>query len=246
VIIEFIGRKEPVGSLGLVKARTGGVGDMAKLYKTILEISFPDPTPEEMDAFRSTLGAIILAKEPLSTVSLERLLPLETSRLQYICKGLKSVVDSEGVLRITHQSFVDFLIDGTACPSAFCINVESEEGRLALACLRIMKSGLRFNICNLDSSYLLNTEVTDMDLRIEKNIPSHLRYACLYWTNHLSASRFDEEMLKPVQDFMENRFLFWLEVMSVTKRMNAASHMLSSLVNWTKVRLIGINWANKV
>jgi hypothetical protein len=246
VIIEFIGRKEPMDSLRLVEAGTGGVGDMAKLYKTILETSFPDPTPREMDAFHSTLGAIILAKEPLSTTSLERLLPLETSRLQYICKGLNSVVDSEGVLRITHQSFVDFLIDNKVCPAAFCIKLENEEGRLALASLRIMKSGLRFNICNLESSYLLNTEVTDMESRIERNIPLHLRYASLYWTNHLLASKFDEEMLKLVEDFMENRFLFWLEIMSVTRRMNVASHMLSSLVNWMKVRLIGINWAKRI
>jgi hypothetical protein len=246
VIIEFIGRKEPVESLGIVKAGTGGVGDMAKLYKTILEISFPDPTPREMDSFRSTLGAIILAKEPLSTESLERLLSLETNRVQYICKGLKSVVDSEDILRITHQSFVDFLIDSTVCPSAFCINLEDEEGRLALACLQTMKSGLRFNICKLESSYLLNNEVADMDSQIKQNIQSHLCYASSYWTNHLSASRFNEEMLKLVEDFMENRFLFWLEVMSVTKQMNVAAHMLLLLVNWMKVRLIGIDWTNKI
>jgi hypothetical protein len=246
VIIDFIRRKEPVESLELVEARTRGVGDMVKLYNTILEISFPNPTPREMDAFRSILGAIILAKEPLSIELLEQLLPLETSRLQHICKGLKSVVDSDDILRITHQSFMDFLIDGEVCPPAFCINLENEEGRLALACLRTMKSGLRFNICNLESSYLLNTEVTDMDSRTEQNIPSHLRYASLYWTNHLSASRFDEQILKLVQDFVENQFLFWLEIMSVTRRVNVASHMLSSLVSWMKVRSIGLNWTKKM
>jgi hypothetical protein len=85
-----------------------------------------------------------------------------------------------------------------------------------------------------------------MDSQIKQNIPSHLRYASSYWMNHLSASRFNEEVLKLVQDFMENQFLFWLEVMSVTKHMNVAAHMLSLLVNWMKVRLIGINWASKI
>ena len=146
-------------------------------------------------------------------------------------------------MRITHQSFVDFLIDGMACPSAFCINLEKEEGRLALACFKIMKSNLQFNICNLESSYLLNNEVVDLDSWIEQNISSHLHYASLYWANHLSASRFDEEMLRLVQDFMERQFLFWLEVLSVTKQMNVAAHMLSLLIKWMKVRLIGIDWA---
>jgi hypothetical protein len=155
-------------------------------------------------------------------------------------------VDSESVLRITHQSFVDFLIDNKTCPAAFHIKIENEERRLALACLRTMKSGLRFNICNLESSCLLNVEVTDMESRIEQNIPLHLRYATLYWTNHLSASRFDGETLKLVQDFMERRFLFWLEVMSVTRQMNVVPRMLSWLVGWMKVRLIDIDWANKI
>lgn len=77
-----------------------------------------------------------------------------------------------------------------------------------------------------------------MDSRIERYIPSHLRYVSWYWANHLAASRFDEEVLDLVQDFMERQFLFWLEVMSVTKRMNVAAHMLSLLIDWMKVRFI--------
>jgi hypothetical protein len=156
VVVEFISSGEPVGRLRLVEAGTGSAGDMATLYSGILKVSFPAPiTPEVMNAFHSTLGAIILAREPLSAASLERLVPIEAHRLQYICRELKSVVNSEDVLRITHQSFVDFLINSKACPPAFCINLEKEERSLALACLRTMKYGLRFNICNLESSYII-------------------------------------------------------------------------------------------
>jgi hypothetical protein len=37
---------------------------------------------------------------------------------------------------------------------------------------------------------------------------------------------------------MENRFLFWLEVMSVTKQINVVAHMLSLLIGWMKVRFV--------
>jgi len=239
LVAEFISRGEPVESLELVEAGVSGVGDMAALYSQILSISFPETTTAKvMDALHSTLGAIILAKEPLSAASLERLIPIESSRLQHICKGLKSVVDSEGVLRITHESFADFLIDKAVCPSRFCIKLEDEEQKITLACLQTMKSGLQFNICNLESSYLLNTEVIDMESRIEQNIPFHLRYASFYWANHLSACRFNGEVLALLQDFMENRFLFWLEVMSVTKQINVVAHMLSLLIGWMKVRFV--------
>jgi hypothetical protein len=239
VVIEFIARGEPVGRLRLVEAGTGGAGDMAALYSQILKVSFPAPiTPEVIDAFHSTLGAIILAKEPLTTASLGQLLTIEATQVEHICKELKSVVDSEDVLQITHQSFVDFLIDPVACPSSFCIKLEDENHRLTLACLRTMKSGLKFNMCKLESSYLLNTEVTDIESRIKQNIPSHLHYASLHWVHHLAAGGYDEGVSELIQEFMEKQFLFWLEVMSVTRQINVVSHMLSLLIDWMKVRFI--------
>jgi hypothetical protein len=210
---------------------------MAALYSQILTVSFPaSATPQVIKAFNSTLGAIILAKEPLTAVSLGQLLGIEPTRVEHICKQLKSVVNSEDNLRITHQSFVDFLIDTVACPSPYCIKLEDENHRLTLACLRTMKSGLHFNICKLESSYTLNSEVFDMESRIKDNIPLHLKYASLYWAGHLSDEPFDEEVLELLHEFMGKQFLFWLEVMSVTKQMNVAAHMLSLLIDWMKVR----------
>jgi hypothetical protein len=116
--------------------------------------------------------------------------------------------------------------------------LDDENHKLALASLQTMKSGLKFNICNLESSYLLNTEVPDMKSRIQQNIPPHLRYASFHWANHLAVSGFNEEVMGLVQDFMEKQFLFWLEVMSVTRQMNVTAHMLSLLVHWMKVRFI--------
>jgi len=101
-----------------------------------------------------------------------------------------------------------------------------------------MKSGLHFNICKLESSYALNSEIVDMESRIKDTIPLHLKYASLYWAGHLSDDPFDEEMLELLHDFMGKQFLFWLEVMSVTKQMNVAAHMLSLLIDWMKVRFI--------
>jgi hypothetical protein len=239
VVAEFIARGEPTERLRLVEAGTGGTGDMAALYSQILQVSFPAPiTPEVIEAFHSTIGAIILAEEPLTAASLAQLLGIQTTRVEHICKELKSVVNSEDVLRITHQSFVDFLIDTAACPSSYRIRLEDEQHKLTLACLRTMKRGLRFNICKLESSYALNSEVVDMESRIKDNIPSHLRYASLYWSSHLSDDQFDEEVLELLHEFMRKQFLFWLEVMSVTKRMNVAARMLSLLIDWMKVRFV--------
>jgi hypothetical protein len=148
VALEFIARGEPENTLRLVQG--GNDGGTAPLYSTILEVSFPNPSSMVLKAFHSILGAVILAKEPLSSTSLGHLLAIETSVVQYICKGLKSVVNSEDILRITHQSFVDFFINTMLCSPPFCIELEHEELRLVLRSLQTMKNELQFNICNLE------------------------------------------------------------------------------------------------
>jgi hypothetical protein len=50
-----------------------------------------------------------------------------------------------------------------------------------------MTASLRFNICNLTSSYLLDSEVENLKQLVEENILRNagLEYACRYWTSHL-------------------------------------------------------------
>ena len=53
--------------------------------------------------------------------------------------------------------------------------------RLARSCFRIMKSHLRFNICELPSSLLLDPEVPDLNHRTQAKFVVY----CLHWTQHL-------------------------------------------------------------
>ena len=92
----------------------------------------------------------------------------------YICNGLQSVLHCEGALQIHHQSFADFLLDPNECSQDFLIVRKRENRNLAVARLKAMKGHLRFNICELESSYLQNSEVYDLLSRIEKHIPLHL------------------------------------------------------------------------
>jgi hypothetical protein len=235
VVADFIKDGNPLEQLIRIQNGEGIAGDMAALYSHILQVSFPNPSRAVMDNFHSILGAIIFNQRPLSAKSLASLLKIGEMSMELICKKLSSVVESGDVLQITHQSFTDFLIDKETCPPSFCISREHEEQRLTLACLCTMKDGLRFNICELESSYLLNSEVLDMESRIDQYIPMHLRYACWFWAHHLMASGCQDEILVLIKDFTKSQFLFWLEVLSVTKCMYMASTMVYSLMNWMKV-----------
>jgi hypothetical protein len=234
-VVKFVSLGDPEEQLHKLLEGNGAVG-LSSLYSWILNTSFPNPTGEFIRSFRSVLGGIILVKSPLATSSVEHLLSIRGPTLEYICNGLQPVMDSQDILRINHQSFVDFLIDQNQCPQIFRIERKVASRNLTLACLQTMRRDLRFNICDLKSSYLLNSDVPELDSRIKRFIPPALSYSCRFWASHLAETAFDIEILESLQYFMSRQFLFWLEVLSFLKQMNLGSGMLRLLTEWIRVK----------
>ena len=56
--------------------------------------------------------------------------------------------------------------------------------------------GLRFNICELESSHKLNSEVKDLKERIECAISPELLYSSLHWMEYLKKSSIDGDTLE--------------------------------------------------
>ena len=101
-----------------------------------------------------------------------------------------------------------------------------------------MQTGLRFNICGLETSYVSNSKVADLEKRVEENIPPHLLYACQFWAIHLKDARFDAELAKLVGWLVTGeQMLFWLEVLGVSKLIREAYWALISVERWLEVRL---------
>jgi hypothetical protein len=209
---------------------------MAALYSRVLDISFPQPTQATIEAFHSIFGAIMFTKRPLPVSSIACLLSVNGDTVEYICGRMRSVLDIKSLLRISHQSFTDFLLDPNICPPAFLINSTNENRRLTTACLRIMKESLRFNICRIESSHIPNRDIPDLKSRIEQNITPELSYSSCFWANHLENSQYNIEILVFLLIFMDNQFLYWLEVLSLLNQVGLASGMLQVLINWIRVR----------
>ncbi|KIM21691.1 hypothetical protein M408DRAFT_80136, partial [Serendipita vermifera MAFF 305830] len=233
VIIKFIKQGDPQRRLECILQRnmSGGFGT---LYSSILNISFPSPSDEELESFRAIIGAVILLKSPLPISSLLPLLSIRSSTMKYICNQLQSVMDCQDTLRVHHQSFVDFLVDHAVCPAGFWIDREDGHRHLTHACLKTMNSGLRFNIYGLKSSYIRNSDVQDLPSLVESHISMHLSYSSLFWAGHLAEIASDEVIHGYLLEFMHERFLFWLEVLSLMKRVNLVSSMIKTLVDWLR------------
>ncbi|KIM19886.1 hypothetical protein M408DRAFT_172127 [Serendipita vermifera MAFF 305830] len=233
VIIKFIKQGDPEQRLEHILQ--GNVsGGLGTLYSSILHISFPSPSAEELKSFRAILGAVILLKTPLPISSLLPLLSIQSSTMEYICNQLQSVMDCQGTLRFHHQSFVDFLMDRAACPAAFWIDREYGHQHLARTCLRTMNSSLRFNICGLKSSYIRNNDVHDLPSLVASHISTHLSYSSQFWASHLTEIAFDEITYAYLRELMHEKFLFWLEVLSLIKGVNLASFMMKRLIDWLR------------
>jgi hypothetical protein len=240
-IMTLVKQDHPSRQLSLIlDGQLGNVADIDALYRNILTRAFKEPTPDIVASFKAVVGAVVFSKEPLSRSDLQHFLGDDVC-IDYILSALHSVISMEeqdATFRIIHQSFVDFVVDSEWCPEPFLIIEAEQHQHLALACLRVMKEELRFNICDLETSYHFNDDVPDMTERVAAAIPSHLSYSCCYWYSHLQVASYTDSLLTSVQDFIPTRVLYWLEVLSLIQEVSIASPALRFTTNWSKVCII--------
>ncbi|KAF8219604.1 hypothetical protein L208DRAFT_1382969 [Tricholoma matsutake] len=92
-----------------------------------------------------------------------------------------------------HASFPNFIFDPAQskfCTDeqdfAFSCNEPDHHNLLGESCFHIMKSGLRFNMGNITSSFLFNSDnAVTLSEQVNKNISAVLRYSSHHWTHHL-------------------------------------------------------------
>ena len=147
-----------------------------------------------------------------------------------------------------HASFPDFIFSqarsGSVPIDSRVVDMHCGEAahhaRLARSCFRIMKSHLRFNICDLPSSFLLDSEVQDLNHRVRMNIGDGLRYSCLHWAQHLAqTSESSEDGRAEIRDFLQLRVLFWIEAMNLLEsRGRCTSMLLQAREHVLKVRFL--------
>ncbi|CCO38054.1 Vegetative incompatibility protein HET-E-1 [Rhizoctonia solani AG-1 IB] len=96
----------------------------------------------------------------------------------------------------------------------------------------VMQTQLRFNICDLPDSFVPDDEVEDLEDQIKSKISPALLYACRYWANHLTMSAPLSDVLAGLSEFLSNRLLFWMEVMSLKKELLAGVEGLLRIKRW--------------
>ena len=190
------------------------------LYMSILQDAFGDDDVEDDSQVRSVLGAVVLAANPLSPSTIETLLNLSTGSafLQLLSVHLLLMLeDSNHVVQPFHKSFPDFITDSTRCTNPrFHISPADHHPELLSGCLKLMNNRLEKNMCYLPET-VVNSEVDDLVERRDKYIDHALQYACRSWHQHFTNEHMAHtpKVTSALHYFLENKFLFWLEVLSV-------------------------------
>ena len=214
-----------------------------ELYKEVLEGYLKD---QERDLFRSVLGQLITSIEPLT---IRLLIPLRqyapynkrsdaavTGILRRLGSLLSNVHSSDNSLPIIplHTSFRDFLTNKFRSGD-FYVGLHDGHHQLAHSCLNLLLDpldGLKFNICKLETSYLANDRVKYLNTRVDEHIPPALLYACRFWGDHLKHTDFNMDLFRGVETLFKEKFLFWLETLSLTRDIGLAPPAFATLNMW--------------
>ena len=207
------------------------------LYTSILQAAFSKGDNDVDSKIRTTIGAVILVVNPLPPPAIAELVGLNPREVTLFLTPIQSLLaiseDSNQPVKPFHKSFPDFVTDPSRCTETrFFISLGHLHSELATNCLEVMDNGLEQNILSLPD-YALNSEVRDLQTRIDGRVSVALQYACRSWHNHLTETREDVIALIPyIRTFLEEKFLEWLEVLSVLRDVGGAVVALEKLMTW--------------
>ena len=252
--IKFLDHRnnDPKGQLDLLlqlpecSDLVGGIKLMAgtsldSLYTSILEGAFGSDHPRDDPKVRSILGAVILATNSLSPSTMASLLGFSVTDVFLRLSSVHSLLifpgDTNCPVRPFHKSFPDFITDPARCINQrFQISPPDCHLELLLSCLELMNQTLEKNMCNLPEA-VKNSEVDDLEERKEQCISHALQYACKSWHKHLiyRYTAHIPRITSALHHFLENKFLCWLEVLSILGAVRDAVDALGVAAKWLEV-----------
>jgi hypothetical protein len=200
-----------------------------QLYRDILQKAFESLDNDEQEDILSCLSLLVVAHHPLSVTEYAGLLDRHTGTIREAFRSLHSVVQipsndaNHGLITIYHASFVDFLTEFQAIPaptsthSPWSVDRPKAHFMVTKRCFRIMNTNLQFNIADIPSSFVFDSDNPQLQDKITQNLPPALRYSCQGWSLHLIMTAPDpmHPFIPTLSTFLQLKVLFWIEAMNL-------------------------------
>ena len=224
------------------------------LYQHVLNNAVSGVSDRKM--METVLSVVAATRRPLSASAITDILyPVEERKgkkvwVENIIKSLFSILYVEertNAVRACHLSVLEFIsgmMSGgvptltTSVTPCFAHGVKETHTRIFDGCFAIMERDLRFNICGLEDSFLLNKDVPDLPDRISANVAEALQYAASFWASHLEQANVDAKMsAKKVLAILSTvKGLYWVEVVSLMDVVDRGIVVLQDCASFFMVR----------
>ncbi|KNB04564.1 hypothetical protein FOXG_06625 [Fusarium oxysporum f. sp. lycopersici 4287] len=230
---------DPEENLKKILERTGGtqISKLNELYLFVLEQLLDDPIDsgeELLKRFQEIVGAIVILADPLSTISLAKLLDIAEKRIRHVVGLLPSVLyipsERSAPIKPLHLSFRDFLINRDKHKTdQFWVDEKETHKRLVVRCFQLLMHDdcLKKDMCDLRTPGVARSDIDKG--KIDERLPLEAQYACLYWVYHLKESHERIRDRDQVHEFLELHFLHWLEALSLIGRISESIGFVDGL-----------------
>ncbi|KAF9784513.1 hypothetical protein BJ322DRAFT_850627 [Thelephora terrestris] len=207
------------------------------LYMSILQAAFDEEDPDTDSKARNIIGTIVLLVNSLPPPAIAELIGLKSEEVTLFLAQIQSLLamgeDPSQPVKPFHKSFPEFITDSSRCTNTrFYVSPKPLHLELATNCLRLMNVELEQDLLSLPD-YALNSEVEDLQARIDDRVSIALQYACRSWHSHLTEARGDvSDVINQLKVLLEEKFLAWLEVLSALGDVRGAVVGLEELAPW--------------
>lgn len=231
LVVEDLKMRNAKYAIESIKEHPSGLSELYEHKMTGLESS----GRKYLQPCKDILSATCLAFRPLIFSELEALFPWPTREdPRAIVKMCGSFLTITGeTVSLTHQSAKDYLMEKWLQPAG----VSRGHVDISMRCIDAMSSALEQNMYSLDFGF------RPENIRSPEPDPlAPLRYSCVFWANHLcfldgECSEHKKELTDDgrVYKFLEKRFLYWLESISLAGKLSDGIQSLRKLLQLVQV-----------
>ncbi|KAG8762472.1 hypothetical protein FRC12_009018 [Ceratobasidium sp. 428] len=217
---------------------TCSFSEQSGIYTSIIQGIIDQNSFDDIKQGQMTLvlRAVAHADEPLSIDDLADLLRIDADDLMHTMLAplwslLQSSPEGERVA-VHHKSFSDYILDRQS-PSGFPGSAQERSMRLAISCFdRIKAVKPPYNICKLQSSYLKDEDVPDIEERMNGAISQELLGACRQWGTYLISGGPSDAVMDALNEFLSTRLLLWMEILNLKRCMRDGVVLLGKVSKW--------------
>ncbi|KAF8703619.1 WD40 repeat-like protein, partial [Rhizoctonia solani] len=210
--------------------------EISKSREAVLNCLWKEDVPNhKTEDVRAILQTILCVMKPTSMPVVIALAGISDSDRAlaafYLLESIIIQSEENCPTSVLELSFSDFVFDRNWPEPRLC-DVVVQNQLLAERCFFVMEKELRFNICDIESSFIPDQQLEDLEGRIEKNISPSLAYACRSWGTHLALAAPSVVLEALLEQFIRFSLLFWLEVINLRQEVQTGIESLVKSKEW--------------